>query len=477
MTTNTPGEALPAMESERKAIRMNLRRRAFLKAASLALGGAALGVGPGSLQRRLWAAMPGRERKLLFIFQMGGNDGINTVIPRGDPDYNTTTRPTLFIPENLGLDTGNGFAQLHPALQPLMEIYNHSRLNGQGGAGNLALLHRVGYAGQSQSHFDSQQFWQNGVPGDSKLEEGIFYRHLANTAGVDPEQNEFVAAALSSSQMVALKGADPIPNFSRAQDFNVLGAPAAAAKFLGRLPAPDGSAAGEGLLGLYGGAPDALGRPYRGLVHGTGRLLGGTIATLQEALKQGAYTPENGAVYPAGSFGDKLREAAMLFKRTPVRILGVNLGGWDNHTNQGQVTGSHAQLLGTLAQGFQALYRDLESQWDQLLVVTMTEFGRTSRENGSLGTDHADSSVMLLAGGTVKGGVYNCDANTWKPGDMFSKSGRYLSRKTDFRCVFGEIFTRHFGDPPALRDAIMPGYSRAAGANPATFQPLGFLPA
>ena len=105
----------------------------------------------------------------------------------------------------------------------------------------------------------------------------------------------------------------------------------------------------------------------------------------------------------------------------------------------------------------------------------MTEFGRTSRENGSQGTDHADSSVMLLAGGGVNGGVYNCDATTWKAGDMFSKSGRYLARKTDFRAVFGEIFTRHFGDAPALLDEIMPGYTQAASANPATFQPLGFL--
>ncbi|HOW68591.1 MAG TPA: DUF1501 domain-containing protein, partial [Verrucomicrobiota bacterium] len=105
----------------------------------------------------------------------------------------------------------------------------------------------------------------------------------------------------------------------------------------------------------------------------------------------------------------------------------------------------------------------------------MTEFGRTSRENGSGGTDHADSSVLFIAGGAVKGGVYNCDATSWKSGDMFSKNNRYLARRTDFRPVFGEILTRHFGDNPALLDEIMPGYSRAAAENPATFQMLGFL--
>jgi uncharacterized protein (DUF1501 family) len=212
-------------------------------------------------------------------------------------------------------------------------------------------------------------------------------------------------------------------------------------------------------------------------VHQTGQLLGTTMSILQSAVAQGNYTPENGAVYPDGSFGQKLREAAMLFKRTPVKIVGLTLGGWDTHTSQGQLNGDHPNLLRQLAQGFQALYRDLESQWDKLLIVTMTEFGRTSEENGSRGTDHAESSVMFVAGGGVKGGVYNCDARTWADGDLFSKNGRYVAKRTDFRAVFGEIFTRHFGDPPQLLDEIMPGYSTAAANDPAGFRLLNFLPA
>jgi uncharacterized protein (DUF1501 family) len=117
----------------------------------------------------------------------------------------------------------------------------------------------------------------------------------------------------------------------------------------------------------------------------------------------------------------------------------------------------------------------MQAQWDKLIVVTMTEFGRTSEENGSKGTDHAESSVVFVAGGGVKGGVYNCDAATWKQGDMFSKSGRYLARRTDFRAVFAEIFARHFGDNPALLDEIMPGYTAAAVKTPDTFQYLNFL--
>jgi uncharacterized protein (DUF1501 family) len=429
-------------------------------------------------QRRLLAADILTDRKLIFIFQNGGNDGINTVIPTGDPSYNTETRPSLYIPQNQAIDLGNGFAQLHPSLQPMMEIYNSTGLNGQAGPGNLAVLHRIGYSGQSQSHFDSQQYWQNGSPGNPNLEEGMFYRHLAKTVDLKDPRNAFVAASISSSQMVALKGDSPFPNFNQASDFSFSGTTAKSQKFLGTLPTSSGGGDGKGLLGLYGGPQDDPSKVYRPLVHQTGELLGGTMNTLQSAVAQGTYTPENGAVYPNGSYGRKLREAAMLLKRTPVKVVGMTIGGWDTHTDQGQINGGHANLLGQIAQGFQALHRDLQSQWDKVIIVTMTEFGRTSEENGSRGTDHAESSVMFIAGGGVTGGVYNCNPSTWKAGDVFSsKNGRYLARRTDFRAVFGEIFARHFRDDPSLLNDIIPGYSAAATKDPAGFQSLNFLPA
>ncbi|MCC7375023.1 MAG: DUF1501 domain-containing protein [Verrucomicrobiales bacterium] len=455
---------------------MHFSRRKFLKANALAWG--ALGINlfsPSLFQRRLLAAELPADKKLIFIFQNGGNDGINTVIPRGDPSYSTDTRPTLFIPEAQGLNLGNGFAQLHPALQPMMEIYNKTSLNGQEGPGNLAVLHRIGYSGQSRSHFDSQQYWQNGVPGQATLEEGMFYRHLNRTLNLGSAENAFVAAAISSSQMVALKGQKPFPNFNRATEFSFAGSAAKSKKFLGALPSTGGGPNGEGLMGLYGGPMDDPSKVYRPLVHETGQLLGSTMSILQGAVAQGTYTPANGAVYSNDTLGRKLMEAAMLFKRTPVKIVGMTIGGWDTHTGQGQLTGGHPNLLGQLARGFQALSRDLKDQWDKVIVVTMTEFGRTSEENGSQGTDHAEASTVFIAGGSVKGGVYNCDSSTWKANDMFSRSGRYLDRKTDFRAVFGELFTRHFGDAPGLLDDIIPGYSAAATKDPAGFKQLGFL--
>jgi uncharacterized protein (DUF1501 family) len=165
----------------------------------------------------------------------------------------------------------------------------------------------------------------------------------------------------------------------------------------------------------------------------------------------------------------------MLLKRTPARVLGVNIGGWDTHTNQGKTNGRQGNLLAQVAQGLRALYRDLHEQWDKLLIVTMTEFGRTSKENGSKGTDHGHACVMFAAGGRVKGGVYNCDSSTWSQGDLFSAKDRYVKRRTDYRAVFGEIFMRHFGDSKETLELVIPGYSQAAQDHPGDFEFVDFL--
>lgn len=455
---------------------MDLSRRSFIKTSGLLTWGAVTAnlFTPVLFKQELYAGNANNNKRLIFIFQRGGNDGLNTVIPRGDIDYNSTTRPTLFIPENLAIDSGNGFAQFHPALQPLMEVYNNTGINGVDGPGNLAVMHRIGYSGQSRSHFDSQFYWENGVPDNDSLTEGMMYRHLDRTIDLDDINNSFVGAAISGSQMVALKGAKPIPNFTRASNYNLSGTASSATRFLGASPG-SGSPQGSGLLGIYGGAPDAENKIYRTLVHETGTLMGSTIETLQAAVAKGIYTPENGALYSGDSLGRYLQEAAMLIKRTDVKVLGVNIGGWDTHTNQGQVNGGHSTRLGYVAQSIQALYRDLQAMWDDVLIITMSEFGRTTEENGSMGTDHGEAGVMLAAGGCVNGGVYNCDNAGWDAGSMFEARGRYLSRKTDYRAVMAEMFTKHFGDDSGLLEDIIPGYATAVADNPDDFVPLDFL--
>ncbi len=452
---------------------MMLRRRDFLRAGGLAAVGCGLNLfSPAVLRRKLLANSPD-EARLVFIFQRGGNDGVNTVIPYGDPEYNATSRPTLFIPRAETIDLGNDFAGLHPRMAAMMELYNHPDLNGVSGPGHLAVIHRVGYPGQSQSHFDSQQYWETGRPGDSAFDEGMLYRQVALT--MYPTENRLTAAAISGSQMTAFKGPLPIPTINDPAGFTFSGSSSKVRKFLGQFPSTAGGADGKGFIGAYAGPTDFPGKPYRDLVYGTGLALADAINIVQEAVTQGPYVPSGAAIYPQGSFGEKLMHAAMLLKRTPVRVLGLNFGGWDTHTNQGQINGYHGDQLARLAQGFQALYRDLENQWDNLLIVTVTEFGRTSRENGSRGTDHGHACVMFVAGGRVRGGVYNCDAATWAPGDLLSVGDRHVQRRTDFRAVFAEIFTRHFGDSDVTLEAVIPGYTEAALANPDDFAFLNFL--
>lgn len=405
----------------------------------------------------------GNNKKLLFVFLRGGNDGVNTVIPHGDSEYNTINRPNLFIPDTAALDLGNSFAYLHPMMAPMMPLFND---------GKLAVIHRVGYINQSRSHFDSQDYWEKGAPNDPGIKDGMFYRQLEDMLDLADPSNSFAAATIDGSAFTALKGEQPFPNFTSSSQFNFLGNSDQQNKFLGQLPSAEGAGDGKGMLGLYGDTPlgNAL---YADSVNATGKALGGTINTL--AAAQGAYTPENGAVYPTGGFGNRLQESAMLLKRTDVRILGTEINGFDTHSNQGSIYGSHGNLLQDLAEGVQALSLDLQSQWDDLIVITMTEFGRTSAENGSLGTDHAESSVVFAAGGGINGGVYNCDATTWADGDMFSKRGRYVERKTDFRAIYGEIFTKHFATDPSKLDTIMPGYDRDKTDYLADFTELGIL--
>ena len=372
---------------------MSIQRRNFMK--SLLSWG---GIGTTSLsyfgRQKAHAGTPSGNKRLLFIFQRGGNDGLNTIVPFGDNHY-AGARPGIGISQaqitGAGTDLGNSFAGLHPMMAPMMSVFT---------PGELAVIHRVGYANQSRSHFDSQDYWEKGDPrGAQGLKDGMIYRQLNHMLDLTDPTVTFPAAALSSSQMVMLTGDIPIPNFSESDDFNFLGTADEQSKFLGQLPTSQGAGDGKGILGLYGDSPlaDAL---YANLVKGTGQALGGTLSTLADANST-PYVPNNELLYPGGTFGNRLKEAAMLFKRTDACVLGINLGGWDTHTNQGGANGGHGDDLNDFASAFAALKDDLGAEsngnggtiWDDTIVVSMTEFGRTSRENGSGGTDHAEAFV------------------------------------------------------------------------------------
>lgn len=454
---------------------MNLRRRNFLKLGGLTA--ATLGLNayaPGFIHRLALAGGLASQKRLIYLYQRGGSDGINAVIPRGDSDYNATTRPTLFIDEADALDLGNGFAQLHPMMGSLMDIYNSTALTGTAGPGNLAVVHRVGYYRQTQSHFDGQDNMDTGTTGGNQSRTGMLY-NLLDELGLSADS--FRGASISSGQILALDGPKPVPAISDPARFTFSGPTARVNKLIGQLPSSPEGTNGKGLLGFFGGPRGSGPVENTSRLYDTGITLINAVGVVQQALAQGPYIPANGAVYPSGTYGDRLKTIAMLLKRTDVQVLGLNIGGWDTHTTQGAIYGYHGNLLKTLADGIQALYRDLSggTLWDDTVIVTMTEFGRTSLENGSKGTDHAQSSVSFVAGGKVKGGVYNCNPATWPAGSLFSEDGRYLRLRTDYRQVFREIFASHFGLDTTQLNRVIPGITQAASQRPSDFAPLNLM--
>src|SRR5882762_625012 len=177
-------------------------RRSFLRGTGLTLAGFGLSsLFPGAWIRHAMAAGPFSNRRLIFIFLRGGNDGLNAVIPGGDPDYNTTNRPTLYVPPASSIAL-NGFARLHPA------------------AGDLAVLHRIGFPNNSRSHFDDQRVWENGNPADSKSFEGWLYRSVTENA-VD-QGVKLPALSAQSAPPVILRGDTSFVNIANPDSFDYI---------------------------------------------------------------------------------------------------------------------------------------------------------------------------------------------------------------------------------------------------------------
>lgn len=448
-------------------------RRSFLKGSGLTLAGFGLGsLLPAPFVRQALADGPLSDKKLLFIFQRGGNDGINTLIPHGDPDYDATLRPTLYISPSDGIDL-NGFASFHPALSDLMDVWND---------GELAAVHRVGYPEMSRSHFDGQRIIENGDPTRTQFFEGWLYRYVQENAITQGAKIPVITSQTGTPTII--KGDESFVNVSNPDAFDYLHQPPKRTKYESAW-----SRIYQRLTGL---------EPYRPLLADTGIKLIDVLDTYR-SWEQENWDPkdpdtgfslfpvseETNPDDPEGPNGKKFAEDSYEFFRSlklcalsllesaqasinGTRVAGTQLGGWDHHDGQGALQGTHPELLSWLAYGMRSLKialsgaavdpRAYPSIWDDTVVITLTEFGRTSAENGSLGTDHAEASALLVSGGNVRGGVYNCDASTWPAGVMFGVEGRYLQHETDYRAIGWEVLRDHMGADPATRDTVFPGY-------------------
>ena len=402
-------------------------RRYFLKQGGIAVVG--LSTVPAFLQRAIASTPAEGKKQLVVLFQRGAADGLNIVVPFGEPNY-YRMRPTIAIPQpkrggaDAALDL-DGFFGLHPSLAPLVPMFQRSQ---------LAIVHAAGSPDPTRSHFDAQDYMESGTPGVKATEDGWLDRAI----GTIPEENAspFRAVAMGPNLPRMLRGSTGAIALPDLRQFKVQPQSAAMANVV------EG-----GFEAMYAQSVDHA-------LHGTGAETFEAIDLLKK-IDMSKYPPENGADYPKSPLGQRLQQVAVMLKaKIGTEVVFVDCGGWDNHVNEGGVQGQLSNLLKDLGQTLAAFHQDMGDRMGEVVVVTMSEFGRTAKENGNRGTDHGHANCMFVMGGDVKGGqVYG----RW-PGleNHQLNEGRDLMLTTDFRTVVSEILAKHNGVKQL--NAVFPGF-------------------
>jgi uncharacterized protein (DUF1501 family) len=407
---------------------MSITRRVFLRNSALAVVGTA--AVPSFLARAaMGAAEPGaRTKRLVVIFQRGAADGLNIIVPHAEPQY-YAMRPSINIPRKSVLDL-DGFFGLHPSLAAFQPLWKQR---------HLAIVHAAGSPDPNRSHFDAQDFMESGTPGVKSTEDGWLNRALRN---LPPTQTKtpFGALAMGPSIPRILTGLQPAIAINNINDFSVGGRN------------PKASPVANAFEAMYDHSLDTV-------MHGTGAATFDAVKMLK-SVDASKYQPAPGADYPKGRFGDSLRQLAQLIKANlGVQVAFADIGGWDHHVNEGSTDGQIANVLRDFSQSIAAFWTDLGDLGEDTVVVTMSEFGRTARENGNRGTDHGHANVMFVLGGPIRGGkVYG----RWPGLDQSQLyEGRDLALTTDFRQVLGEAVARHMGNKNL--EQVFPGYENRPG--------------
>ncbi len=440
---------------------MNLTRRMLIKQGALAMVsvGVGAGLGPEFLQNAVFAAEPVRARSanggrkiLICIFQRGAVDGLSMVVPHGDPAYyqhRQVGNNGIAIArrgENAVLDLDGTFG-LNPNLAMLKPIY---------AAGHLAAIQAVGSPHPSRSHFDAQDYMESALPGNKTARDGW----LARTMRYCPEDaakadSTFRAIAMTTQLPRSLHGEDAlaIPDLSR---FGVRdGAMEAMIPTRGK---KNREAMDARPTGVTAGFETLYDQAVGDVLHGAGKETFEALKIVKD-INARSYSPAGGAVYPNGNYGRALQQVAQLIKSdVGVEVAFVESGGWDTHVQQGGAQGNLGRKLTEFGQGLAALYSDLGDRMADVCILTMSEFGRTARQNGNGGTDHGHATCFMALGAGVQGGKV---LGQW-PGMAQEQlyEGRDLAVTTDFRDVFAEIAQRHMG----VRDLapVFPGYQTSA---------------
>ncbi len=413
---------------------MSISRRYFLKNSGLSLFGAA--AVPGFLRRAAFAAEQANRKKILVaIFQRGAADGLNIVVPFGEQNY-SSLRPTIAIPEpTKRSDAGasaidlDGFFGLHPSLSSLKPLFDSRQ---------LAIIHAAGSPDSTRSHFDAQDYMESATPGVKSTPDGWLNRFLQSQPQADA--TPFRAVAFANAMPRTMMGNAPCLCTPDLEGFHLAGNP---------------NHPNRGVQLLAGAFEEMYASTNDRLLSSTAHETFEAISTLQH-IQVADYQPANGAEYPRGPLGKSLKQIAQLIKSNAgLEIAFAEVGGWDHHVAEGGVTGQLANRLKDFGDALAAFHQDMGDQMADITVLTMSEFGRTARENGNRGTDHGHANAMFVLGGPVKGGkVYG----KWPGlGDDQLHEGRDLALTTDFRDVFAEVATKHLGVQDPSR--IFPGYA------------------
>jgi uncharacterized protein (DUF1501 family) len=383
-----------------------MRRRHFLNAVG---AGILLPVGRGAWAVSAPAASPS-GKKLIVVMLRGAVDGLNVVAPVGDENY-LRLRPTIGLAAP-GMEGGaldlDGYFGLHPALAGLQPLW---------AARKLAFVHASGSPDATRSHFDAQDYMESATPGRKNTPDGWMNRLVATLPGAQSPSRLLgigpVLPRILSGQAAAVN----LPNVAAAARADLLDRPAVKAAF----------------DELYANHP-RFGRAYA-----DGRAAHREVMDALENREMQA--ADRGAPLPNGFPDDAARLAGLMRNDPKIQLAFVALGGWDTHANQGAASGQLANRLAPLGQGLAVLAERLGPLFDDTVVVVMSEFGRTARENGNGGTDHGHGNAMWVMGGKVRGGKVYGD---WEGvGDTKLNDGRDLPVTTDFRSVLAQISEEH----------------------------------
>ena len=396
---------------------MQLNRRFFLHKGALAIAGTA--AIPSFLVRSVMAEAGRPGRRLVVVFQRGAADGLNIVVPYREKNY-YSMRPSIAIPQDQVLDL-DGFFGLHPSLGAFKPLYDQ---------GHLAIVHAAGSPDATRSHFDAQDYMESGTPGVKSTEDGWLNRALQaedlrhRCAGTCEQHTAFRALALGAEVPRTLAGKIPAIALNNVNGFTVAGR------------GPNVSPAASAFEAMYAGSGDRIFHPAGDETFDAVKML--------RAANPAQYTPAANVNYPNSEFGNNMKQIAQLLKADlGVEAAFTDVSGWDTHQNQGGVNGQLSNRLRDFSDSIAAFWRDMGDGAANVTLVTMSEFGRTARENGTGGTDHGHANAMFVLGAEVKGGkVYG----RW-PGldnDQLNE-GRDLVLTTDFRQVLGEVVTRTLG--------------------------------